>query len=95
MGRCVMNAPVKELTVVSATCSDLLHRLEYLALTGSSPTWQLEQVFKPSNNLFAKKHPGFRPWLNMRAARRLHLYNRAQQALQPRSKSADGETEGL
>ena len=58
-------------------CSDLLHRLEYLAVTGESPTWQLFDVFKPSNNIFARKHRGFRSWLSARAARRDQMMKRA------------------
>ena len=63
--------------VLSLAHSDLLHRLEYLAVTGESPTWQLMDVFKPSNNMFSKKHRGFRAWLNARAARREQMMKRA------------------
>eukprot|EP00955_Chlamydomonas_euryale_P105948 365671-Chlamydomonas_euryale.AAC.2 len=61
---------------------DLLLRMEYLALTGDSASWSLQQVFKPSNNLFAKKHRGFRQWLNMRSLRRQQLRRRAAAAVQ-------------
>jgi hypothetical protein len=64
--------------------ADLLLRLEYLALSGESATWTLQQVFKPSNNLFAKKHRGFREWLSVRSARRQQLARRAAQAQQER-----------
>jgi hypothetical protein len=30
--------------------------------TGESPDWRLRQVFKPSNQLFMRKHRGFRKW---------------------------------
>ncbi|KAG1660703.1 hypothetical protein FOA52_014322 [Chlamydomonas sp. UWO 241] len=64
--------------------ADLLLRLEYLALSGESATWTLQQVFKPSNNLFSKKHRGFREWLSVRSARRQQLARRAALAQQER-----------
>ncbi|GAX80135.1 hypothetical protein CEUSTIGMA_g7573.t1 [Chlamydomonas eustigma] len=56
---------------------DLLLRLEFLALTGECPMWCLREVFKPSNNLFARKNRGYRPWLHMRAVRKQRLLERA------------------
>jgi hypothetical protein len=57
--------------------SDLLLRLEFLALTGECPMLCLRDVFKPSNNLFARKNRGYRPWLHMRAVRKQKLLERA------------------
>jgi hypothetical protein len=41
---------------------DLTRRLEFLVVTGLAPKLQLRDVFKPSNNLFARKYLGFRAW---------------------------------
>lgn len=59
--------------------ADLLLRLEYLALTGEKATWCLFNVFKPSNNLFAVKHRGYRRWLTARAVRKQMQAVRRQQ----------------
>lgn len=62
--------------------TDLLLRVEYLALTGDSATWSLYNVFKVSNNTFCKKHRGFREWVSKRMARRQQLQQRSHMALQ-------------
>jgi len=63
---------------------DLLLRLEYLVATGENPHIDIKTVFKVSNNLFAKKHRNFRPWLHMREQRRQQqlLRQQGQQAQQ-------------
>ena len=57
--------------------TDLLPRLEFLAISGSSPTLRLCSAFKPSDNVFAHSHPHFGPWRKQRA---LHLRQLRQQA---------------
>lgn len=49
--------------------TDLLLRLEFLVVTGESPTKHLKEIFKISNNLFLRIHHGYRMWLRMRTVR--------------------------
>ncbi|MEW5308908.1 MAG: hypothetical protein WDW38_000828 [Sanguina aurantia] len=49
--------------------TDLLLRLEFLVVTGESPTKHLKEIFKISNNLFLRIHHGYRMWLRMRTMR--------------------------
>mmetsp|Transcript_19189 Transcript_19189/g.48792 ORF Transcript_19189/g.48792 Transcript_19189/m.48792 type:complete len:377 (-) Transcript_19189:8-1138(-) len=68
---------------------DLLLRLEYLVATGENPHIDIKTVFKVSNNLFAKKHRNFRPWLHMREQRRQQqlLRQQGQQAQQEQARA--------
>eukprot|EP00798_Chlamydomonas_sp_ICE-L_P031743 gene31743-6944_t len=62
----------------------LLMRLEFLLVTGRSPNTTLKDVFKPSTNLFANVHRGYRPWLAERRERQRVQLERAQAAAQLR-----------
>lgn len=67
--------------------NDLLLRMEYLVLTGDSASWNLYKVFKPSNNLFQKKHRGYREWVIKRKARRQQQMQMRAQHMQMRGQA--------